>query len=71
MKSVSASHGQTKAILLRIIALQLRLAWDDIVQQELPPSLQRLLRQLDSFTTKLVGLCGTAGVGVSFAVAFR
>jgi hypothetical protein len=43
----SAPRGQAKAILLRIIALQLRLAWDDVVHQELPPPIQRLVQQLE------------------------
>jgi hypothetical protein len=47
MHSVDAPHGHAKAIVLRIIALQLRLAWDDVGQQALPPRIQNLVRQLE------------------------
>jgi hypothetical protein len=43
MHSADAPRGQAKAIVLRIIAGQLRLAWDDIVEQELPPRIQRMI----------------------------
>jgi hypothetical protein len=47
MHSARAPHGLSKAIVLQMIAEQLRLAWEDVVQQELPPRIQRLVRQLE------------------------
>ena len=46
MHSADAPSGQAKAIVLRIIAEQLRLGWDDIVKQELTPRIWRLVQQL-------------------------
>jgi hypothetical protein len=47
MHSADAPRRQAKAIVLRVIAEQLRLAWDDVTQQELPPRIQRLVQQLE------------------------
>jgi hypothetical protein len=47
MQSANTRRGRVEAIILHMIALQLRLAWDDVVDQELPLRIQRLVSQLE------------------------
>jgi hypothetical protein len=43
----NAQRTNAEALVIHIIGLRLRLAWDDVVKQELPPRIRRLARELE------------------------
>jgi hypothetical protein len=52
MPSANAPRDLSKAIALLIITEQLRLAWEGVVEQELPPRIQRLVAELERSLTR-------------------
>jgi hypothetical protein len=53
MKAASGQPTYAEALVIRMISRQLRVAWDDVVQQDLPASIQLLVHQLERSEAKL------------------